>query len=542
MPLDATGQGPQEREMTEQTPNYDVVVIGAGFGGLAAALRLSSRGARVLLCETLKYPGGCASTFSRRGSRFEAGATLFSGFDPGQLFGDWIAEYGLDVRFERMDPVVELRAPGLQLPIPPDRERFIELLAKVTGRPQQVTAFFREQARVAAALWELFDDPALLPPFGPAELLRHGARAPKYLPLLRHLNRTLEPMLQRHGLADCAPLRTYLDAVCQITVQASSREVEAPFALGAMDYYFRGTGHIHGGIGELAWALTRAVERQGGEVWLSSQVKALQRQGDGWRIDTRRGSATARTVIANLLPQSVLRLTGSHPGEAPDLERLAKRVEGGWGAVMLYLTLRADALQRPGAHHLELVHESAQPFVEGNHVFCSVSGASENKAPAGRRTVTVSTHLELEPFLRLSDADQAARIEAIQRSMRSTIAARAPELEAAIETAMPGSPRTFERFTGRDHGYVGGIPRRAGLANYSGLWPTPALPNLYLVGDSVFPGQSTLATALGGLKVADHIATQASLAAPTLASAPRASPSEQPDRATTSPRRATPPA
>ena len=33
--------------------------------------------------------------------------------------------------------------------------------------------------------------------------------------------------------------------------------------MAAVDYFFRGTGHVHGGIGSLAWALTEAIERHG---------------------------------------------------------------------------------------------------------------------------------------------------------------------------------------------------------------------------------------------------------------------------------------
>ena len=93
-------------------------------------------------------------------------------------------------------------------------------------------------------------------------------------------------------------------------------------------------------------------------------------------------------------------------------------------------------------------------------------------------------------------------IAGIQDHMRATLRARAPELVEATVHEMPGSPRTFERFTGRDFGYVGGIPRRVGFHHYRELTNPPIWPGLWLVGDSVFPGQSTLATALGGLQAA----------------------------------------
>ena len=120
------------------------------------------------------------------------------------------------------------------------------------------------------------------------------------------------------------------------------------------------------------------------------------------------------------------------------------------------------------------------------------------------RTATVSTHVPMRALR--ESADPASYLGAIQTRSTATLKERAPEIAAAIVRDLTASPRTFQRFTGRDFGYVGGIPRRAGLANYRRLGPTAVLPGLYLVGDSVFPGQSTLATALGGLRVAEVIA------------------------------------
>ncbi|XXX77910.1 FAD-dependent oxidoreductase [Sorangium sp. So ce134] len=495
----------------------DVLVIGAGFGGLGAALSLAERGAKVVLCEALRYPGGCASTFERGGYRFEAGATLSSGLAPEQLFGRWIARHGLDVAVDWIDPLVELRTPSLRLPVGRDREALVSALAGLPGAPAGgVRAFFAYQARIADTLWALFDDPALLPPLGAGALLRHAASAPRYAALLPVLGRPLEGVLARFGVAGFAPLRQYLDGLCQITVQCGVAEAEAPFAMATMDYYFRGTGHVRGGIGALAWALVRAIERLGGEVRMASRVRSLEPTPEGFRAGTRSGEIRARHVIANLLPQDLRALLGAAPGALPRLDRLARDVEGGWGAAMLYLAARAPEGASPAAHHLELVQDPGAPFIEGNHLFVSVSGAAdEGRAPPGDRalrTLTVSTHVPLAKHRALPPGRQGEYIAAIQARMREGLAALAPEWSASVVHALTASPRTFARFTGRAGGAVGGVPRRAGLGHYLSVWPRPVQDGLWMVGDSVFPGQSTLATAIGGARTAESVARRLGLA------------------------------
>ncbi len=488
---------------------YDAVVVGAGFGGLGAALELARRGARVVLCETLNYPGGCASTFHRDGYAFEAGATLFSGLAEPQLFGQWVRAFGLDVTVDWVDPLVELRTPALRLAVYRDRARFLGQLQALPGAPVQALGdFFALQRQVADALWPLFDDPTLLPPLDLRALLRHTSRAWGYLPLARWMGRPLGAVLAHLGLLGFGPLRTYLDALCQITVQCTAAEAEAPFALAAMDYYWRGTGHVRGGIGQLAQGLPRALTAAGGEERLPNRVQALVPEpGGGWRVDTRQGPLRTRHVVANVLPQGLARLLGPAAPRLPArVHALARRVDGGWGAVMRYLVVGAPAGASPHAHHLELIQDPDAPFLEGNHLFVSLSGeADPGRAPPGQRTVTVSTHVPLAALAGQPPEERARRVDAIQRRMREGLEHLAPEWMGDVRHELPGSPRTFERFTGRDGGAVGGVPRRAGLHHYTGMSPRPVLEGLWLVGDSVFPGQSTLATALGGVRTAARI-------------------------------------
>ena len=62
-------------------------------------------------------------------------------------------------------------------------------------------------------------------------------------------------------------------------------------------------------------------------------------------------------------------------------------------------------------------------------------------------------------------------------------------------------PVTFQRFTRRAWGWVGGFPQ----TNLLRAWAPRLLPDVWMVGDSIFPGQSTAAVALGGLRVARSI-------------------------------------
>lgn len=68
---------------------YDVIVIGAGNGGLASAATLSENGKKVILFERHNIPGGCGTSFRRGRFEFEVAlhqlSSLGSKEKPGPL-------------------------------------------------------------------------------------------------------------------------------------------------------------------------------------------------------------------------------------------------------------------------------------------------------------------------------------------------------------------------------------------------------------------------------------------------------------------------
>jgi all-trans-retinol 13,14-reductase len=85
-----------------ETRDADVIVIGSGPGGLAAAAHLAVAGRRVMVVEAGDVPGGHQSSFTREGYEFDLGLHYVT---PGPL-RELLAPLGVPVDFTRFDPVL----------------------------------------------------------------------------------------------------------------------------------------------------------------------------------------------------------------------------------------------------------------------------------------------------------------------------------------------------------------------------------------------------------------------------------------------------
>jgi phytoene dehydrogenase-like protein len=127
------------------------------------------------------------------------------------------------------------------------------------------------------------------------------------------------------------------------------------------------------------------------------------------------------------------------------------------------------------------------------------------RAPVGHRAATLSTHTAVGPWWALRSASAAAfadRKAAYAERLLSAAERALPGLRAAVRLELPGTPITFERFTRRPLGMVGGFPQRS---LFAARGPYTGVSNLWLVGDSIFPGQSTAGVTLGAMRVATAI-------------------------------------
>ncbi|MEM6797451.1 MAG: FAD-dependent oxidoreductase, partial [Acidobacteriota bacterium] len=89
------------------------LVIGAGFGGLASALRLRARGYEVTLVDRQEQPGGRAAVHRRDGFTFDAGPTIITApFLLDELFALFGHETSDYVPLRSLEPWYRLRFDG----------------------------------------------------------------------------------------------------------------------------------------------------------------------------------------------------------------------------------------------------------------------------------------------------------------------------------------------------------------------------------------------------------------------------------------------
>lgn len=460
-----------------------VVIIGAGMGGLTAALRLARGGFRVVVLEARDGSGGLASGLRREGLAFDAGPYVL------------LDRPGLDWAFRAVGLVLEEHVPLQRIEDvyevtngAGETVRFLADLGETAagfdrtwpGSGRRYEAFVHAMARIHDRLRPLL---RVSRP-GPADLIRTGAW--RHLPFLRS---ALGTVLARAGLPAAVN-----DAVAIWTHVAGQTTAEAPSPLAFVPAMIHTVGAYYpaGGIATVPRALETAAASAGVELRFGTTVRRIL--SDGGRIH---GIQT--TEDQYLAADAVISNAG---GVGTYLDLVAET------PLPVRRRLEQMPLQSPGICAYLAVKGGARPpylrfLLPGGNQLCRLLVLPEVMAPGlrhdGWAPARLIAPMRQEEAQRLGPSGQRAFLDRIlAEPWWRAHTGEARVLDAKVPAEW-GAAFLLHRDS-MNPVMTARLMRRGRLAHRS-----PHLRGLYLAGSATHPGQWVSFCAISGVLAADAL-------------------------------------
>ena len=490
-----------------------VVVVGAGIGGLTAGALLAKRGHEVTIFDRAIVPGGCASTFKRRGFTFDVGATQVAGLEPGGIHHRIFEELEIEPPTATWcDPACAVFLPGETEPINVwrDADKWKE------ERQRQFPGsepFWNLLNRLFEASWRFQGRDPVLPPRNVWDVWQLvSAVRPDTLITVPFTFMTVADALKLYGLYENKRLKTFLDLQLKLYSQVGTDETALLYAATALavSQSPQGLFHLEGSMQVLSDRLVAGLEKYGGKLLMRHSVEKINTESGRVTGVTVRNQKTGETrtetadeVVANVTAQNLVKLTKDKA--LNNYQRRVEKLTQPSGAFVVYLGVKREAVPQDCSPHLQFLYNQDEVIGENNSLFVSVSKPGDGRAPEGQATIIASSFTDVDLWWRKDEAGyekikQQYTVEAIARL--GEYFDLSPENLLYTEAA---TPRTFDRYTARDKGIVGGLGQRIPTFGPFGFANRTPVKHLWLVGDSTHPGEGTAGVSYSALTVTRQI-------------------------------------
>jgi len=423
-----------------------VIVVGAGPGGLTAAMLLAHRGYQVDVFEKEPAVGGRNGAIEANGFRFDIGPTfLMMKFVLDQAFAEAGARSEDLLEFQKLEPMYRLIFPDFSLDISQDREQMKRAIAeRFPGQERGLDAFFAKEGKRFEHIYSCLEkEYSSLSDFLRPSFLRSLPWIP--------LGRSLFDYLGNYF----APERLRLSFTFQSKYLGMSPwECPAFFVILPYIEHEFGIFHVRGGLAEISRAMAEVATRNGARIHLSAPVRQLTvEKGQARGVVLADGQAVqADAVVLNadfahamrtLIPEGVLKKYTP--------EKLARK-KYSCSTFMLYLGLNRVFPDLP--HHTIVFakdyHRNTQEIFKQlllsedfSFYIRNASLNDDSLAPAGK----CALYILVPAPNQASGIDWATETAAFRERVLDAIATRTPwgDLRPHIEVERIITPADWER-------------------------------------------------------------------------------------------------
>jgi prolycopene isomerase len=480
----------------------DVVVVGAGLGGLSAAAALARAGRSVLVVEAQDGPGGYAHAFERGPYRFDPAVHVTSLAHEGQLLEVYLNALGASdaVEFLPLAEFYGLDFPGARLHVPHGVDEFVAAHARWWPGERAGIASFVSLCR---GVFEESQD------LGTRTSLRNLDEAARTHPLMfRHRMATVGQILDT-TVTD-GRLQAALSGLWPYMGVPPSRLTFTGFCSMLMSMLDRGPAYCRGGFQSLADALAGVVTAAGGRLQYGTRVvrvPVVDGRACGVVLDD--GSVVAAEfVVANADAWQTLHdLVGTDHLPTGYLRRL-ERLTPSWSAFVLFAATTLDVAAAGPAHETFVFdswdHDASEAAVRSGApggMWLSVpSLVDPSMSPPGEHTIVFSTLARYEP-----GPAWAGRKAAFQRRMLDRLERLLPGIGSTLTFLDSATPTTLARYSSNRQGAIYGwenTPRQSQPKRLPGSTP---VTGLLLAGHWTEPGAGSFRVVLSGMQAAAKV-------------------------------------
>jgi len=496
--------------------HYDVVVIGAGIGGLTAGSLLAKKGLKVLVLEQHYIPGGCCSAIRRNGVTMDVGAAMLFGFgETGYSPHRWVMnEIEEEIDMIPHDSLYRLHVSKKKtLTFWHDMNRFLD----------EIGGLFPHQDKEVRALYdefmEFFKGMVLTNsgvPVPPTEVdqkegLKLLLKHPKaMLKTMKFLISSEEDILKKYisdpKLMAIFDFLTGTYTCCNTT--------ESPALLGAtmfIDNHVGGACYPAGSPQMLPNKLEKSIESNGGQVVYREVVEEiLIWQGKAYGVRLVDGmEIKADAIVANVPIWNLYGKMINRRHIKPRRMKWAQNMEPTYGTVVLYIAVKGEAVPEK-AKHIEMYAENIHDFSGPNYTVFIPSVDDPSICPDGTHSLTVIVPTKLkwprpdDPFYQSEEYNKLKDQEA-EKVIAKMEKRDFPNIRENILSMEVATPTTLERFTMRPYGNVGGPKLTNKQHFYNRLKARSEWKNLYCTGDSTSMGEGVVASTVSGIGAAVRV-------------------------------------
>ena len=444
---------------------YDAVVIGAGNGGLVAAIRLLQGGAKTLLVEKHNIPGGFATSFRRGRFEFEASLHELNDFGTPDNAGD------VRVLFDQLgvtDKIEWLQIPEayrvisreekIDATLPFGKQAFIDKMESyVPGSRKSMEKFFElaEEIRAAQAYSNSVngqtDQKVMLSEY--ANFVRCGSYS---------VNEVLDALKMPKRAKDILNAYwCYLGAHCDDLsfLHYSSMVIR---------YITKGAAMPKSRSHEISLAMVERIRELGGDVWFNTEAVKIRTGADGGveGVVLKNGDEIqTRHVIANCSPHIVYGRMMDKVDERIVKETNARKFAGRGFTMFLGLNKSADELGITNHNYflydtMDTVKQyDLMKTIESNSVQATVclNRAYPECSPAGTSMMYFTTlymsddwaNVKPKDYFKVKDYVANKMIERFEQDTGCKI-------RDSIEEISVATPMTYARYCGHPEGGIYG--------------------------------------------------------------------------------------